>query len=84
MAAKVSNELLYHYTQSWRDREVYWLARTRAKTQGDICVMILDSYDHAKLALPKWPMSRTPKRPIFEQTRRTMSKLNNANVKSCF
>ena len=72
-SARISNELLHHYTQSWRDREVYWLARQRAKVQGDMCVIILDSYDHAKMVLPKWPMSRTPKKSLFEQTKRTMA-----------
>ena len=72
-SAKISSELLHHYAQSWRDREVYWLARERAKVQGDVCVMILDSYDHAKMVLPKWPMSRTPKKPVLEQTPRAMA-----------
>jgi hypothetical protein len=32
--------------------------------------IIVDSYDHAKMSLPKWPMMRTPKRSLFENTRR--------------
>ena len=73
IAAEISSQLLHHYTQTWRDREVYWLARERGKVQRDMCVIILDSYDHAKMVLPKWPMSRTPKKTILEQTQRTMA-----------
>ena len=49
---------------------MYYLARERAKTQRDMITIIIDSYDHAKMSLPKWPMMRTPKRSLFENTRR--------------
>ena len=68
--AKLSDQLLHHFTQSFRDREVYWLARERSKVQKDILVMILDTFDHAKLSLPKW--HRTPKRALYKNTRRTL------------
>lgn len=70
--AKISDLLLHHYTQTWKDREVYWCARERAKAQRDLLVLILDSYDHAKLSLPAWPMRRCPKKPVYEGTRRAL------------
>ena len=70
VSAKISDRLLAHYSQTWKDREVYWVARERAKCQRDILVLILDSYDHAKLSLPAWPLRRCPKRALFENTRR--------------
>ena len=54
---------------------MYYIARERAKVQRDIMTLIVDSYDHAKLSLPKYPMSRTPKRTVFEATRRNLIEL---------
>lgn len=65
-----SDELLAHYFQTYCDRAVYWTARERARTCGDILVLIIDSYDKAKVTLPRWPFQRTPKKPIYEATRR--------------
>ena len=53
------------------------MAKERAKVQKDLLCMIVDSYDHAKMALPKYPMSRTPKRTIYEATRRILDQLVN-------
>ncbi|CAK9085679.1 unnamed protein product, partial [Durusdinium trenchii] len=69
--AKWCDALLGHYTSSWRDREVYWLARARSRGQGDLITMIIDSYDRQKLLLPKYPYSRTPKGTTYESIRRT-------------
>ena len=68
--ARLCDLLLGHYTQSWRDREVYWTARQRSQVHGDLVTVILDSYDKAKLMLPKFPQGRTPKKPIYETIRR--------------
>ena len=73
--AKISDQLLAHFTQTWKDRQVYYMARERAKVQRDIMTIIVDSYDHCKMRLPKYPMSRTPKRTIFEATRRNLIEL---------
>ena len=69
---RYSDELLAHYAQTYRDREVYWVARERAKTCGDILVLIIDSYDKAKVTLPRWPFGRTPKKTLYESVRRTL------------
>ena len=60
--ARLCDLLLGHYTQQWRDREVYWLARDRSQAQKDLLCIIVDSYDKAKVALPKFPGGRTPKK----------------------
>ena len=67
------DELLAHYTLMFRDREIYWLARDRSESQKDLLTMIIDSYDKAKVQLPRWPMNRTPKRPIYEATRSALT-----------
>ena len=68
----MSDELLQHYSQQYRDREVYYLARERARTEGDMLVTILDTYDHAKMCLPAWPLRRTPKRAFYESHKRAL------------
>lgn len=70
--AKISDQLLAHFNQTWEDRQIYYMARERSKVQKDLLTVIIDSYDHAKLSLPKFPMSRTPKRAIYENTRRIL------------
>ena len=72
--ARLCNELLDHHVTQWKDRQVYWEARTRAQTQRDLLTIILDSYDKAKAMLPKWQDSRTPKRAAFEKNFRISAK----------
>ena len=72
--ARIADKLLAHFNQTWKDRQVYYLAKERAKIQRDLMTVITDSYDHAKLSLPKWPNGRCPKRSIYENTRRNLSK----------
>lgn len=43
------------------------MARERARQHGDMLVLIIDSYDKAKVTLPRFPFQRTPKKPIYEQ-----------------
>ena len=74
MLAALSDRLLGHYTQVWKDRQTYYQARQRAKSQHDILVMILDSFDKCKLVLPRWGFGRTPKRPLYETTHRVSAK----------
>eukprot|EP00438_Fugacium_kawagutii_P009209 Skav234301 [mRNA] locus=scaffold2271:348814:349023:- [translate_table: standard] len=65
-----------HFNRTWEDRQIYYMARERAKMQKDLLTLIIDSYDHAKMVLPKWPMmNRTPKRTIYEGTRRTLKEI---------
>ena len=65
--------LLHHYTRTWQDRQIYYLARQRAKVHGDILVLIIDSYDRAKVTLPRYPFQRTPKKPVYERVRRNLT-----------
>ena len=51
----------------------YWSARQRSRSYEDIFVCIIDSYDKAKICLPKFPRSRTPKGVIYETVRRALS-----------
>ncbi|CAL1126071.1 unnamed protein product [Cladocopium goreaui] len=69
--AKIADRLLGHYCQQWKNRESYWLARSRAQQVGDPCCMMIDSYDKAKCMLPKFPRGRTPKQVIYESVKRT-------------
>ena len=71
--AQLCDQLLGHYTQQWRDRELYWLARDRSQCQQDLLCVIVDSYDKAKVMLPKWPGNRCPKKTLYENTRRLLS-----------
>ena len=70
--ARLCDQLLGHYHHTFLDRRVYYVARTRAQTHGDILVAICDGFDRAKLCLPKWPLKRTPKRPVFEKYMRCL------------
>ena len=64
--AQLSARLLGHYTQMWRDREVYWMARERSESVQDLLTVIIDSYDKSKIQLPRWPGKRVPKKVIYE------------------
>lgn len=69
--ADLCDQLLSHYTAQWADRQVYWKARAfSANRKGMLCV-IIDTFDRAKLSLPKWPYGRTPKRATYEITNRS-------------
>ena len=76
--ARFCNELLDHYVRQWRDREVYWTCRERAKTVRDVLCVILDSYDKAKAMLPKFPYQRTPKLSVYEKIPRVLAKLSHS------
>ena len=68
--SRLSDQLLSHYTEAWKDRQVYYEARQRARSQKDMLVMKLDSFDKCKMVLPRWSYGRTPKRPIYESHHR--------------
>lgn len=70
-----SDRLLDHYHRTFNDRQVYWAARERAKTHGDLLCMIIDSYDKGKVTLPRWPFGRVPKKTLYEATHRKLSAL---------
>lgn len=70
--ARFCDSLLQHYTQQFRDREVYWVAREYSRSHQGLVTIIVDSYDKAKLSLPRWPFARTPKKSIYEELRRTL------------
>jgi hypothetical protein len=65
-----SNALLHHYSRTWSDRQIYWLIRERATKHNDVLVCIIDSYDKAKVTLPRFPFGRTPKKPVYERIHR--------------
>ena len=69
---ELTRQLLDHYQQTLRDRQIYWMARERAKTVGDLLVIICDSYDKAKVTLPRWPFQRCPKKAVYEKLRRRL------------
>eukprot|EP00435_Cladocopium_sp_Y103_P018893 s3522_g4.t1 len=69
--ARLSDELPFHYSQQWKDRQVYWLARSRSRTERDVITMIIDSFDHCKLMLPRFPNRRTPKSSVYDSIKRT-------------
>lgn len=69
----MSDRLLQHYLATLKDRQTYWLARDRAKTVGDILVLAIDSYDRAKVTLPRFPFKRTPKKPVYDQIKRALA-----------
>lgn len=66
---KLSDMLLSHFTSQWRDRMTYWMARQRSRSVRDILTCIIDSYDKAKVCLPKFYNSRTPKAQVYESIR---------------
>ena len=71
--AKIADRLLGHYCHQQRNREVYWLARQRAQTVGDLLCMTIDSYDRAKCMVPKFPHGgRSPKHPTYEKVPRAL------------
>lgn len=69
----MSDRLLQHYMKTLKDRQIYWAARERAKTVGDVLVLIIDSYDRAKVVLPRFPFQRTPKKAIYDQIRSALT-----------
>lgn len=71
--AKIADELLGHYTLMWRDREVYWKSRERSQTHMDQLSVVVDSYDKAKIMLPRWPANRLPKKSLYEVIRRALA-----------
>ena len=70
--ARLCDKLLAHYTCQYRDRQIYYAARNRSACEKDLLCIIVDSFDKAKLSLPKYPYARTPKRTIYENTLRTL------------
>lgn len=70
--ARLSSRLLNHYTLQYKDRQVYYLARERSSLKKDLICLNIDSFDKSKISLPKYPFGRTPKKVIFEETRRIL------------
>ena len=74
LLSQLSDQLLGHYTEAWKDRQVYYQARQRSSSQNDLLVIILDSFDKCKMSLPRWSYGRVPKRPVYENTLRILLK----------
>jgi len=52
---------------------MYWCLREYSRAHEGLVAVIIDSYDKAKLSLPRWPFSRTPKKSLYEETRRSLA-----------
>ena len=71
---QASDKLLRHLAGQFADRACYHECRTRAKTEGDMLVLITDSMDRSKYALPRFHRGMVPKdiqntpRPSLEVT----------------
>ena len=76
-------QLMKHYESQWKNREVYWCARQRSQTVGDLLTLIVDSYDKSKLCLPVFPLKRSPKRAVYEMCKRTLLVMDRFYV-TCF
>lgn len=70
----LADQLLFHFQQQYKDRETYYVARERARCQRDILTMAIDSYDKAKVLLPRFPHGgRNPKKRAYEKSRRPLA-----------
>lgn len=70
--AKLSAQLLHHYAVQWKDRQIYWMCRSRSRTEKDLLTCIIDSYDRGKVMLPRFPPGRTPKSSVYDSLKRTV------------
>lgn len=73
--AVLSAQLLSHYSAQWKDRQIYWMTRTRSRTERDILSNIIDSFDHSKVMLPRFPGKRTPKSSVYDSLKRALHAL---------
>ena len=59
--AAASDRLMRHLGGQFLDRSMYWALRNRARTDKDLLLLITDSMDKGKFALPRWVQGRPPK-----------------------
>lgn len=59
--AKASDQYMRHLGGIFADRECYEQTKVRAKVQRDVLCCTIDSMDHSKFRLPRFPYGRTPK-----------------------
>ena len=59
--AKASDLYMRHLGGVYADRQCYGQTKNRAKVQRDVLCCIIDSMDHSKFRLPRFPHGRTPK-----------------------
>jgi hypothetical protein len=62
--------LVTHLRDQWRDREVYWNLRARARAEKDVLLIIGDGMDRSKFGLPQWDGGRAPKHSAVEHNPR--------------
>ena len=48
------------------------MSREYSRSHQGLVTLIIDSYDKAKLSVPKWPQNRTPKKSLYEELRRSL------------
>ena len=49
------------------------MSREYSRSHEGLITVIIDSYNKAKLSLPRWPFGRVPKKSIYEETRRSLT-----------
>ena len=59
--AKYADQYMRHLSGVFADRQVYNQYKWRAIHQRDILCLIVDSMDHSKFRLPRFPQGRCPK-----------------------
>ena len=59
-----------HLRDQYRDREIYWSIRARARSERDVLSLIMDGMDHSKFGIPQWADGRMPKHTIVDKNTR--------------
>lgn len=59
--ARAADLYMRHLGGVFADRQCYGQTKVRAKMQKDILCCMIDSMDHSKFRLPRFPFARTPK-----------------------
>jgi len=70
MHVQACSTLHAHLRDQYRDREVYWALRTRARTEKDVISLIGDGMDKSKFGLPQWSDGRAPKHAVVDKNPR--------------
>ena len=57
-----ASALRQHWNEQYMDRQIYWHFRwASAQPSSNVLCIIIDAWDKAKTAWPRWPYSRLPK-----------------------
>jgi len=58
---QIARDLRRHIRSQYQDRVVYWSQRWASRQMQDILVIIIDSMDKTKFAIPRYPFPEKPK-----------------------